>query len=74
LNLNRATVAKWNDISFFSINGIVSIVAALAWWREKIYSLQSDEHYEQQLKEKEVGKFEQAVVDVTYDFGELNKQ
>lgn len=73
LMLSRPDVVDWSRLELFGINRIVSIVAGLAWWREKVYGLPSAEHCQRKFKEEEMQKFEEALDDVTYVFGELKR-
>ena len=71
--LSWPDVVDWSRLELFGINGIVSIVAGLAWWREKVYGLPSAEHRQRKFREEEMQKFEEALDDVTYVFGELKR-
>ncbi|KAE9391006.1 hypothetical protein BT96DRAFT_1001759 [Gymnopus androsaceus JB14] len=73
LMLSQPDAVDWSSLEFYGINGTVSIVVGLAWWREKVYKLPMVEHRQHKFRAEEVQKFEETLDDITYVFTELKR-
>ncbi|KAK7028203.1 SERTA domain-containing protein 3 [Paramarasmius palmivorus] len=63
----------WSAIAVGGVNGIVSLVAALVWWREGVSSLTGDTYRERQTTSRHFDIYREALNEVHYTFQELDK-
>ncbi|KAL0565475.1 SERTA domain-containing protein 3 [Marasmius crinis-equi] len=67
----RRARGSWEDLRVSGVNGLTSVVAALAWWMGAIARLRNDKPRERQFYERELEAFVGMLHDVRYSLGQL---
>ncbi|KAK7015546.1 SERTA domain-containing protein 3 [Paramarasmius palmivorus] len=66
--MSRKAGQDWSIMERFGPNGLASLVAALAWWKEAVEKLPYDTPREQQRKRLHLALLEDALNEVNYSF------
>ncbi|KAL0568906.1 hypothetical protein V5O48_013062 [Marasmius crinis-equi] len=69
--LRRGRGGSWEDLRVSGVNGLTSVVAALAWWMDALARLRRDKPRDRQFYERELEHFVMTLKDVTYSLGQL---
>ncbi|KAK7022849.1 SERTA domain-containing protein 3 [Paramarasmius palmivorus] len=70
--MSRDGGSDWSAIAVTGVNGIVSIVAALAWWKEALNNFSQSTSRQQQTLRRHYSVYEQVLDEVLYTFQNVN--
>lgn len=71
IGLTRSENADWEGVKVYGQNGMVSIIVALAWWREAVEAMPVVKNRDRQEMEEQRRQLREALGEVEYALGEI---